>query len=212
MTGYFYQQNGRLASAEASFKKALELNPENAPAYFSLGVIYQQQGRIRRAERWWSKGLQIFDSRAGSIKTAELDRIYGKLAFISEKSGKITQARDYFDRADRLAVTGVANNDSFTARNYRALKAMLDKRKIRLVCVQYPMRPVASLKRIFAGQGDNIIFVDNRNIFRVAIGQNGLNAYFRDMFGGNFGHCTDKGNQLLGENIAKAIRGEMFGK
>jgi len=34
----------------------------------------------------------------------------------------------------------------------------------------------------------------------------------RDMFGGDFGHCTQKGNKLLAGNIADVILKEVFGK
>jgi hypothetical protein len=32
------------------------------------------------------------------------------------------------------------------------------------------------------------------------------------MFGGDFGHCTPKGNMLLAQNIADVILGEVFNK
>jgi len=36
------------------------------------------------------------------------------------------------------------------------------------------------------------------------------NDYFTDMFAGDFGHCTRKGNRLLAENIANVILKEYF--
>ena len=203
--GDYYQTEGRPAQAEASFKKVLELNPRNEAAYIALGKIFRQQRQFKQAERWLRKGLDLLGSRA-SLK------LYGELAAISEGSGQAAHAQEYYRKASQLVMDGLGRNDTPTARNYRALKDMLDKRKIRLVCVQYPLRPIASLKNIFAGETDDIIFVDNENIFRDAIGRNGLNAYFRDMFGGNFGHCTDRGNKLLGDNIAQAIMRELFGR
>jgi hypothetical protein len=98
-----------------------------------------------------------------------------------------------------------ADSSPLTTRNYRALKAILDKKGIRLVSVQYPMRPIAPLMSTFAERAANIIFVDNERVFKDAIERDGLNAYFQDMFGGDFGHCTLKGNRLLGETIAEAI-------
>jgi len=47
--------------------------------------------------------------------------------------------------------------------------------------------------------------VDNEKIFKGALGKNNYKLYFRDMFAGDFGHCTLKGNLLLAENIARAI-------
>jgi hypothetical protein len=102
--------------------------------------------------------------------------------------------------------------DPITINNYNRLKAILYKRGIRLVCVQYPMRSIEPLKKIFEGNTDDIIFVDNEKIFKEVMKKSGYKEYFRDMFGGDFGHCTDKGNRLLAENIANAILKEVFGK
>ncbi len=91
-----------------------------------------------------------------------------------------------------------------TANNYRRLKKILDKRGIKLVCVQYPMRNVEPLKKIFP-QDEGIIFVDNERVFKEALKQVSYKEYFKDMFGGDFGHCTDKGNRLLAQSIANTI-------
>ncbi|MFA4993548.1 MAG: hypothetical protein WC571_06240, partial [Candidatus Omnitrophota bacterium] len=100
---------------------------------------------------------------------------------------------------------------SVTVDNYRKLKQVLDKRKIKFVCVQYPMRSIQPLKKIFQGDED-IVFVDNERIFKDVVRKEGYSAYFIDMFGGDFGHCTPEGNRLLAENIANAIIKEVFHK
>ncbi len=78
--------------------------------------------------------------------------------------------------------------------------------------MQYPMRNAEPLKKIFPGQEKSIIFVDNEKIFKDAFRKEGRREYFVDMFGGDFGHCTPKGNQLLARNIADVILKEVFGK
>jgi len=69
------------------------------------------------------------------------------------------------------------------------------------------MRSIELLKRIFDDE-DNIIFVDNEKVFKDAVSSLGYNKYFEDSFGGDFGHCTPKGNRLLAENIANTILSE----
>jgi hypothetical protein len=98
-----------------------------------------------------------------------------------------------------------------TAANYRKLKSILDARGIRIVCVQYPMRSVEPLEKIFE-DARGVIFVDNERLFKEAVTQGGYREYFRDFFAGDFGHCTYKGNKLLAGNIADAILREIFGK
>lgn len=74
------------------------------------------------------------------------------------------------------------------------------------------MRSISPLRKIFENDEKGVIFVDNELIFKEAINKYGTRAYFKDMFGGDFGHCTDKGNRLLAENIANTILREVFGK
>ena len=187
--GNLHQQQGQPTRAEVDFRKGLELNPENEQAYVQLASVYRQQGQLKQAARRLKAVAEHFGPHARGLY---------------EESAAARRA-EYYNQANQTAAAA-------TTRNYRALKVMLDKRKIRLVCVQYPMRPVAALKKIFAGEAGAIIFVGNENNFGDAVRQNGLDAYFRDMFAGNFGHCTDRGNKLLGDNIAQAIMRELFGR
>ena len=79
------------------------------------------------------------------------------------------------------------------------------------MCVQYPIRCIDSLKAMFESQ-QGIIFVDNEKIFKDAVKQANYEEYFTDIFAGDFGHCTKKGNRLLAENIADVLQKEYFNK
>ena len=74
------------------------------------------------------------------------------------------------------------------------------------------MRNIKPLKNIFQGKADGIIFVDNEKIFKEALNVSSYRDYFVDMFGGDFGHCTEPGNRLLAENIGNTILKEAFNK
>lgn len=73
------------------------------------------------------------------------------------------------------------------------------------------MRSIEPLRKIFEEE-NNIIFVDNEQIFKSAIAKGRYKDFFNDMFAGDFGHCTDKGNRLLAGNIADVIAREVFHK
>ncbi|MCK5393372.1 MAG: hypothetical protein KAI91_03475 [Candidatus Omnitrophica bacterium] len=75
--------------------------------------------------------------------------------------------------------------------------------------MEYPLRSVESLKNLLRSEG-TIIFVDNGELFKEVLKQANYNEYFTDMFGGDFGHCTPKGNRLLAENVANVILKEIF--
>ncbi len=123
--------------------------------------------------------------------------------------GNMERSRKYGEEA---RVRRLNYNSSITNSNYHKFKTILDKRGIVWVCVQYPVRNLEPLKKIFQGNDKGIIFVDNEKIFRDAIKKSSYKEYFVDMFAGDFGHCTDKGNKLLAENIANVILKEVFKK
>jgi lysophospholipase L1-like esterase len=92
-----------------------------------------------------------------------------------------------------------------TQRNYRALKATLDRRRIRLVAVQYPTRSLDPLRRMLDDAGD-VVFVDNEQTFREALRTRPYDTLFSDEIAGDFGHLTPEGNALLAGNVAQAMR------
>jgi Tfp pilus assembly protein PilF len=226
--GQIYKEQGKITEAEQLFKKAIELNSTGGQAYIGLGQIYKEQGKITEAEQVFKKAIEFnpnntdiynafgnFCIEQGKITEAEQvfkkaieltpdnDRLYGSLATIYCEIGNNELSEVYAKKAESLR-GGYLDPDVIN--NYHVLKQILDKRKIKLVCVQYPVRSIRPLKNIFKEEAEgSIIFVDNEKIFKDAIRKEGYKEYFRDMFGGDFGHCTKKGNRLLAENIANTI-------
>ncbi|MCM2266917.1 MAG: tetratricopeptide repeat protein [Elusimicrobiales bacterium] len=194
--GWSFLELGRSAQAEEQFRRVIGLDPSNDMARVGLGRTYMKQGKFRQAEETFGEVLRL--NPGNETAFYGLDLLYksrgGGAGSAGSRAEYLAEVRRYSD-----------GYKAVTARNYLALKAALDRRKIRLVCVQYPMRSAAPLRNIFAGQEDQVIFVDNERPFQEGVRKEGYAAYFRDMFGGNFGHCTDKGNALLAENIAAAV-------
>ena len=197
--GQLYRNQGKLSQAEDAFKKAIELNPKNDDAYVGLGQLYRSQGKFSQAEAAFKKAIEVNPKNGGA---------YGALSVLYQEMGKPELAEEYARKAKMMRL-GYCN--AVTFHNYHKLKEILDKRGIQLVCVQYPMRNVELLKIIFE-PGQGIIFVDNESIFKEAVNKSSYSEYFADIFGGDFGHCTEKGNRLLAGNIAKVILKEIFGK
>ncbi|HTY45125.1 MAG TPA: tetratricopeptide repeat protein [Patescibacteria group bacterium] len=191
--GLFYMWHDKFPQAEASFRKAIELNPQDERSCVELGLLYKKEGRFPEAEELLRRAIEL---KPGN------DRAYGALVALYEETARPVLAKEYAAKVNRIR-TGYYT--PATVDNYRQLKGILDARKIRLVCVQYPMRSVEPLRNIFPDNGKGIIFVDNEKLFKDAVRREGSGAYFKDMFAGDFGHCTNKGNRLLAENIADAI-------
>jgi Tfp pilus assembly protein PilF len=198
--GFLIKNKGKFSQAEDLFKKAIESDPLNYYAYLGLGWCYKEQGKSVQVEDLLKKAIEI--------RPVKNDIAYGGLATLCKEMGKNNLAKEYYKKANELRLEYY---NPITRSNYQELKEILDKRGIRLVCVQYPVRSVEPLKKIFEGQ-EGIIFIDNERIFKEAVKKDGYKAYFNDMFGGDFGHCTRKGNRLLAENIANVILKEYFNR
>jgi len=197
LLGRVYRDQGKLIEAEEVLSKVIALDPGNTQAFFELLGIYVIQNRYSDAQALFSK-ITPFET--------EGYRLYAGMAFLQERVGKNKLIEGYLERLKKLQFEYYCD---VTKKNYLELYRVLQEKRIKLVCVQYPMRNVEPLKRIFIEQ-DGIIFVDNERVFKDAVSRGSPKEYFVDMFGGEFGHCTPKGNRLLAENVANAILNEYF--
>jgi tetratricopeptide (TPR) repeat protein len=196
MLGDFYKSEKNYSAAEDVFKKILELDPNESKAYIELGWTEVFLRRFDLADELFKKALKL---------TPEDEVALRSLAGLYQNQGEYRRAKEYFEKAEKKASrTKSTYFNPLTRENYRKIKSVLDKRGIKLVCMQYPMRDIKPLKDIFQGQED-IIFVDNEKIFKDRVGRDGSKKYFLDMFAGDFGHCTLEGNRLLAENIANIL-------
>jgi tetratricopeptide (TPR) repeat protein len=201
--GRCFRNQGKHEETETCFKRAIEINPKNDGAYVELGRCFRDQGKYEEAETYFKRAIEINPENEGA---------YGGLGLCLRDQGKYKEAETYFKRV--IEVNKMRGNRYFglmTVNNYLKLKEVLDRRDVEYVCVQYPMWDVELLKKIFKGQPD-IIYVDNKKVFKEAVNKSNYCDYFIDILGGNAGHCTDKGNKLLAENIARVILKEYFNR
>lgn len=190
--GMCYEAQGKYAEAEAMFKKSIEKNPVNDWGYIELGWIYHSQGKDELAQEMFDMAIKV---------NPRGDKAYGGLALFYSRDPLSEQAKRYSALLKRIRLNSL---NPVTRRNYQILKEKTDSVGIKLVCAQYPVRSVVSLKKMLAPSG-GIIFVDNEKIFKDALKQGDYFKYFEDSFAGDFGHCTKRGNELLAKNIADTL-------
>jgi len=183
--------------AETLLKGILGKHPNSVGAHAGLGYLYGIQARHDEGRKMLEKAIELYP---------ENDSVYYLSAQLCEKQGDRKAAQEYYDKMERLRMRWY---NTKTRKNYHALREIARKNNITLVCVQYPVRSVEPLKEIFEGD-DDIIFVDNEEIFKDAIAQRGYETYFTDRFGLDFGHETEEGDRLLAGNIARVIMRECF--
>jgi len=194
-----YFDRGQFSDEEMCLKRAIQLDPRSDRAYFELGRLCYERQQFVQAEEYFKYALKG--------KHGDKARVYGALGTIYLQMGRLQAAQECLENASRVRSEFYL---PVTAYNFRKLKDILDKRNIKLVCVQYPMRNLEPLKRIFQDNDAGVVFVDNEKTFKNEVKAGSYKEYFTDMFGGDFGHCTNKGNQLLAENIANGILKSLF--
>ncbi|MCX5694676.1 MAG: tetratricopeptide repeat protein [Candidatus Omnitrophica bacterium] len=194
-----YTDRGEYSSAEQLLRKTIEISPDHFPAVSALTLVYRRQGKYLEIEKLLKKYIKQYP---------QSEYICSLLAAFYEQTGRYRSAKEYYKAANKLRMQYY---NPTTRSNYLKLKSVLDKRNIKLVCMQYPVRSVEPLKEIFPDR-DGIIFVDNEKVFKDALKSSSYESIFRDSFAGDFGHCTDKGNQLLAQHIADVILKNVFGK
>lgn len=233
----FYESRQMYDKAEKTHLMAMEVNPEDYVGYFGLGLLYEHLGNNDRAEEIYKKTIEV-NSRAnlqdmrayyglsslycleGQHDKAEEvlkkgiaidpcdDILYGNLALIYEKQKKYSLAKEYFVKADRIRLR---SNNPPTRDSYQRLQEILRQRNVKFVIVQYPLRSIKYLKRML-DERDGIVFVDNELVFKKALKTSEYKDYFIDRFAGDFGHCTERGYELLARNIADTILKDVFKK
>ncbi len=193
--GFCYKNENRYGEAEEMYKKAIELNPKIS--LVGLIRLYKELGRYDKAVKELSENLEM---------NPKDEWIYASLGQCYNEMGNMLLAEWYYSRANELRLSYY---NLVTRRNYNRVKEIVAQKGAKLVCVQYPVRSIASLKKMFYSK-KGVIFVDNEQIFKEAINETSYDEYFTDMIGGDFGHCTEKGNKLLAENIANVILEKCF--
>lgn len=188
----FYMEHGEFAKAEDALEQMRKLNADSPRYYAFSAMCALRQKQYRAAEHMLEQAISRDPSN---------DRLVALRGRVCELDGRSLRAREYFSRAEALRVERTSGN---TRANYRALVRAVAKRKIPLLCVQYPVRSIRPLRMMLSGE-QGIVFVDNERLFKEAIAQGRYDEYFVDCWAGDFGHCTDRGNRLLAENIARTI-------
>lgn len=185
----FYRNQERYDDALATLMKVRKFGLNKSLLYRCIGDIYSCKDLLEEAEKMYKKAIILNNNDTNISQLLYLYQI--------KQHQKIITANNY-----RFFITNQL---------YRKMRRILVENKIKFICVQYPMRDISTIKKIFKNNND-VNFVDNESSFKNAVEKEGYDTYFVDKFAGDFGHCTKKGNKLLAENIAKIIMYNVFRK
>ncbi len=120
--------------------------------------------------------------------------VFHKLEIKNAEDLKIAEHKlDFLLHPGEIMINGV--NDFVEIARVRGKK---------VVIVQYPLVSIAPLENIVKFKKD-VVFIENVNNFQKAIQTSPREMFFDDLITPVFGHCTEKGNELIAENLAAAI-------
>ncbi len=193
--GRSFNELGKYQEAYLFFRKVLSLQEKNAWVYVEVGRWFKEHGFYQLAEEAYSKTLT-----AGACDY----NTYQQLAEIDTALGKKERADYYFKEAKKKEESLNHFAPPMTIRNYNKIVNTIRSKGIPLVSMQYPLREAGVLKEILNDRKD-VTFVENKDNFREVLKGHEFSRYFSDNFAGDFGHCTQIGNRLIAENLAKVI-------
>jgi len=189
-----YTNDAQYDRTESLMQELLGVHPQSYEAHLELGWSYLYRRRYTQAEEMFRKADEV---NPGCKQT------YEGLYILYVLWGKDEDAESAYRNLTGGSFPSFFNNP-VTKKNYRAVKDLLDSRGITFVCVPYPLLGQGVLQEMFTVK-NKVVFVDNATSFRDVLKSTHYEAVFTDRFGGFFGHCTELGNRLIAENIARSI-------
>jgi tetratricopeptide (TPR) repeat protein len=183
--------------ALSNYERAAAYAPNEGYLYAKRGEMLGKLGRINEGRRSFEKALEL--SRGNRLILRMAATFYletGDTRLSDEYFRQLEDPRTYLCK-------------QLTKQNYSAVVKLADERGISMVCMEYPTRNITSLKEML-DYNPKLLFVDNEALFKNAVRKYGYDVIFRDKFGISFGHCTDKGNRLLAENLSDRILERFF--
>ncbi len=182
---------------EFFYKKALDtVSP-------SPNILFDYGSYLFLKKRDYSGAKEIFESCA-ELHTRHAT-YYRALAVCCLVSGDSESARYYFDKAESVKDEEPLFYYPNTVLNMKKIARVCADNNAKVILMQYPMRDIDPLKKAMSGSED-LIFVENKHNFMGALNRGvGYSELFQDMFAGDFGHCTARGNGLIARNVADTV-------
>jgi tetratricopeptide (TPR) repeat protein len=166
--------------------------------YLDLAEFYLESGSAEKA-------VELYREAIAAHPDAEF--FYRGLSGVYEKIGRRDLSEKYRGLSEDLASEHLL---PVTRDSYRRLHEILQRRGVEFVAMQYPLRSLRKL-RFLLDNAEDPIYVDNEQVFREAIEKSSYDELFIDRFAGDFGHCADRGNRLIVDNLIATVFEPTFG-
>ena len=193
---YCYRRIGQNEMADKIFTEGTKIIADDPQIYYEWGYALMEDKKYPQAQIAFEEAIRLNREDLHSVN----DRMYEQLL-------KCYEAQEKVDKVAEIRKIIQERSEYYnpqTQKNYLKLVKSARQRRIPLVAVQYPHRPIAPLVGMLSSE-IGIVFVDNQKTFADALTKNRYDDLFSDRFAGDFGHCTPSGNALLANNVANQI-------
>jgi hypothetical protein len=189
-----------------------EKDPDNANMHWLKGLVYRNsEVHPVESEKEFLRALELQPCEPKSVHS--LWKLYDQTgqkdkAAVLENSCKEVLAKKGIDdpeNANHNRKPAIENEKYHY--NYRKISALIKASGARHAVMQYPVRNIDTLKKIFEGD-DGITFISNQETFEKMLTKHKFSDLFVDDFAGNFGHATPLGNKTIATQIIKVLRDE----
>lgn len=202
--GELYVKEGAIKKANDIFLKAHKIDPDNNWPIWELNF-----SKIVMSKK---ESEEIEDVLLGYKQKHPEASIELKIQEFYENTKQTTKGKNYFRKNvklyDNLIPDVRKNLNSFTYVSYQKIIKAAKTHGVKMICMQYPVRSIEPLKQMLSGI-DGLVFVSNEENFKNALRTDSYWDLFIDNASGDFGHCTEKGNRLVAENLAGIILKEV---
>lgn len=190
-----FSRIGKNDTAAKLYKLVIETKPEIGRTYLEIGKWFELQNQFDQAEEIYKKG--IAKNNPDYFLYDALINLYDRMGRSDDIETMQELAKKHRKTVQRYVLT--------TEKNYNAIVDVVRaKENIQMIAMQYPVRKIEDLKKIFWAK-DDIAFVENKSNFEQALKEQDFFELFSDYFAFDFGHCTRKGNRLIAENLSNTI-------
>ncbi len=139
-----------------------------------------------------------------SLSKENIDQYYGIIAIESMDQKDYEKAEEYFRTAEELRLK-YPNEKTYGL--YKLIIKKLTDNNVKVICMQYPVRSIESLKSILKHEDcyNQIIFLSNEKNFKNLLKAEKYSEIFIDQFAGDFGHYKEEGKKLIAGNVLRTL-------
>ncbi|MDD2524196.1 MAG: hypothetical protein PHT81_05060 [Endomicrobiaceae bacterium] len=172
--------------------------------YYKLNTEYLELSHIYV---FFAQNFLKVNDKYNAVLCAKTSLRYSNCTNAVNNIIKLDNNNNIYPRDKYIRVNRYKQYYNITNIIYTAIVKMIVEKNMNFIAMQYPTLPINDLKNTLKNSKyyDQLIFISNEENFKEALKNHKKEEIFVDMFGGSFGHCTDFGNTLIAENVAKTI-------